>query len=111
MTAAVRQTVKVYTANFEGCTSRAGFIFRLARAFSIDVARVIKGEVWRALCERIYVLGAGNSPVRVRLVGLDDAYSALPRECESLLRILRTAENSSDTFSAEAMVGDRTWKI
>ena len=111
MTAAVRQTVKVYTANFEGCTSRTGFVFRLARAFSIDVARVIKGEVWRALCERIASLGAGNCPVRVRLVGLDDAYPTLSRECESLLRILRTAENSSDTFSAEAIVGERAWKI
>ena len=111
MTAAVKQTVKVYTANFEGCTSRAGFVFRLARAFSIDAARVMKGEVWRALCERITALGAGKYPVRVRLVGLDDAYPSLPCECESLLRILRTAENSSDTFSAEAMVGDRTWRI
>ncbi len=111
MTAAVRQTVKVYTANFEGCTSRAGFIFRLARAISIDAARVIKGEVWRALCERIASLGAGNSPVRVRLVGLEDAYPSLTHECESLLRILRTAQSNCDTFSAEAMVGDRSWKI
>ncbi len=111
MTAAVRQTVKVYTANFEGCTSRIGFVFRLARAFSIDAARVLKGEVWRALCERIAALGAGNYPVRVRLVGLDDAYPTLPFECESLLRILRAAESRSDTFSAEAMVGDRKWKI
>ena len=111
MTAAMTQTVKVYIANFEGCTSRKSFILRLARAFSIDAARVLKGEVWRALCERVASLGAGHYPVRVRVIGLDDAYPTLSRECEALLRILRAAQDRNDSFRAEALVGDRKWKI
>lgn len=111
MTAAMTQTVKVYIANFEGCTNRTSFILRLARAFSIDAGRVLKGEVWRALCERVSSLRSGNYPVRVRVVGLDDAYPTLPRECESLLRILRAAQDNDGTFRAEAVVGERKWKI
>lgn len=111
MTAAMKQTVRVYIANFEGCTGRASFLLRLARAFSIDAARIVKGEVWRALCERIATLGASDIPVRVRVVGLDDAYPALSRECEALLRILRAAGERNECFRAEAVIGDMKWKI
>ena len=111
MTAAVKQTVKVYIANFEGCTNRTSFILRLARAFSIDAAKVLKGQVWHAFCERIASLGAGAYPVHVRVVGLDDAYRSLPMECESLLRILRAAQEGSTAIRADAIVGDRKWRI
>lgn len=111
MTAAMKQTVRVYIADFEGCTTHSGFILRLARAFSIDAARVLKGEVWRALCERVASLAAGDYPVRVRVKGLDDAYPTLSRECESLIRILRAAASKNEAFRAEAMIGDMKWKI
>lgn len=111
MTAAVNQTVKVYIANFEGCTTRAGFILRLARAFSIDMKRILKGEVWRALCERVGALASDEYPVRVRVMGLDEAYPNLSKECESLIRILRAAQNRNSTFRAEAVVGNMKWKV
>lgn len=111
MTAAMRQTVKVYIANFEGCTGRASFIMRLARAFSIDPSRILKGELWRALCERIAAIGAGDIPVRVRVMGLDDAYPSLSRECETLIRILRAAAEKNECFRADAVIGDMKWKI
>ena len=111
MTAAMNQTVKVYIANFEGCTTRAGFILRLARAFSIDMKRILKGEVWRALCERVGSLATGEYPVRVRVMGLDEAYPNLSSECESLIRILRAAQQRNSTFRAEAVVGNMKWKV
>ena len=111
MTAAMKQTVRVYIANFEGCNTRAGFIFRLARAFSIDMTRVLKGDIWRALCERVAALAMGDYPVHVRVVGLDDAYEKLSGECESFLRILRAAQSKSEAFRADAVVGNIKWKI
>ncbi len=111
MTAAMNQTVKVYIADFEGCTTRAGFIYRLARAFSIDAKRILKGELWRALCERVGALATGEYPVRVRVMGLDDAYPTLSKECESLIRILRAAQQRNTTFRAEAIVGNMKWKV
>ena len=111
MTAAMKQTVRVYIANFEGCTTRAGFILRMARAFSIDLSRVLKGEVWSALCERVAALAMGNYPVRVKVVGLDEAYPSLSKECESLIRILRAAQSRNEAFRAEAVVGNMKWKI
>ncbi len=107
----MKQTVRVYIANFEGCTGRASFLMRLARAFSIDAVRILKGEMWRALCERIALLGSSGIPVRVRVVGLDDAYPSLSRECEALLRILRAAGENNQAFRAEAVIGDMKWKI
>lgn len=107
----MNQTVRVYIANFEGCNGRASFLMRLARAFSIDTARIIKGEVWRALCERIAGLGASQIPVRVRVVGLDEAYPSLRRECDTLLRILRAAGEMNEGFRAEAVIGHMKWKI
>lgn len=111
MTAAMKQTVRVYIANFEGCNTRAGFVFRLARAFSIDMTRVLKGDIWRALCERIALLAMGDYPVHVRVVGLDDVYEKLSGECESLIRILRAASDKGESFHADAMVGNMKWKI
>ena len=111
MTAAMRQTVKVYIADFEGCTGRVSFIMRLARAFKIDTSRIVKGEVWKALCERISTVCASGFPVSVRVVGLDDAYTSLPRECETLIRILRAAKDANECFRAEAVIGDLKWKI
>lgn len=111
MTAAMNQTVKVYIADFEGCTTRAGFILRLAKAFSIDMKRIIKGEVWSALCERVGSLTLGEYPVRVRVMGLDEAYPNLSKECESLIRILRAAQQRNGAFKAEAIVGNMKWKV
>ena len=111
MTAAMKQTVRVYIANFEGCSTRAGFIFKLARAFSIDMARVLKGEIWSALCEKVALLAMGDYPVHVRVVGLDNAYEKLSNECESLIRILRAASDKSEVFHADAVVGNMKWKI
>ncbi len=105
------QTVKVYIADFEGCKGKVSFLLRLARAFKIDAARVAKGEVWKALCERITSVCATGLPVSVRVVGLDDAYAALPRECETLIRILRAAKEANDGFKADAVIGQMKWNI
>ncbi len=105
------QTVKVYIADFEGCTGKVSFLLRLARAFKIDTARVVKGEVWKALCERITSVCATGFPVSVRVVGLDDAYANLPKECETLIRILRAAKEANDCFRADAVIGQLKWKI
>ena len=111
MTAAMKQSLRVYIVNFEGCTTKMGFLMRLARAFKLDAARIVKGEVWKAFCERLSSLTASDIPVCVRLVGLDDAYTSVPKECEALLRLLRAACSNCGAFRAEAMIGNMKWKV
>ena len=111
MTAAMKQTVKVYTVKFEGCTTKFGFLMRLARAFGIDAAKLIKGQVWQAFCEKVNSLASAEMPICVRLFGLDEAYESVPTECEALLRLLRAANSRCGAFRAEAMVGNMKWKV
>lgn len=105
------QTVKVYIARFDGCTTRAGFFVRLARAFSLDAACVISGGFWQAVCERVSALSQHPSPVVVRLHGLDAAFAHVPKECEQLIRVLRAASAASEHFCAEAIIGEMKWRI
>jgi len=107
----MKQSLRVYIVNFEGCTTRMGFLMRLARAFKIDTLRVLKGEVWQAFCERISSLGDSDIPVCVRLIGLDEAYTELSRDCDALLRILRAAGSRNTGFRSEAVVGNMKWKV
>ena len=111
MTAAMNQTVRVYTVKFDGCNTKFGFLMRLARAFGIDAAKIIKGQVWQAFCEEVNSLAASEMPVCVRLVGLDEAYANVPLECDALLRLLRAANSRCGAFRAEAMVGNMKWKV
>ena len=111
MTAAIRQTLKVYIVDFAGVTTRVGFFMKLVKAFGIDVSNVLKGTVWKAFCGRLDLFSAWGVPVCVRVVGLDDAYSALPGECETLIRILRVAKEQNSCFKADAVIGDMKWKI
>ncbi len=105
------QTAKVYIADFEGCTGRVSFFLRLARSFRIDTSRVLKGEVWKGLCERISSICAMGTPVSVRVVGLDDVYANLPHECEILIRILRAAKEANNCLKADAVIGQMSWNI
>jgi len=111
MTAAICQTVRIYTVKFEGCTTKLGFLMRLARAFGIEAAKLVKGQVWQAFCEEISSLAADELPVCVRLTGIDEAYESLPAECEALLGKLRWANNKCSAFRAEAYVGNMRWKV
>ena len=84
---------------------------RLARAFGIDAAKIVKGQVWQAFCEEISDLAANEIPACVRLVGIDEAYTNLPAECEARLGKLRSANNICSAFRAEAYVGNMRWKV
>ena len=111
MTAAINQTLTVYNVNFEGCCTKLGFLMRLARAFRLDTARVVKGQAWQAFRESIAALCADGAPVCVRISGLDDAYTELPVECDALLNLLRGASQRTDSFRAEAYVGKMKWNV
>lgn len=111
MTAAFNQTLKVYIVDFAGVSTRVGFFMKLTKAFGIDVANVLKGTVWSAFCGRLDRFSSWGVPVCVRVMGLDDAYTQLPKECETLIRILRTAKQQNSCFRADAVIGDMKWKI
>ena len=111
MTAATTQTLKVYIVDFAGVNSRVGFFMKLVISFGIDTAAVLKGKVWSAFCRRLSIFASWGVPVCVRVVGLDDAYTSVPKECETLLRVLRAAKESNKCFKADAVIGDMKWKI
>ena len=111
MTAAINRTLTVYNVNFEGCCTKLGFLMRLARAFRLDAAKVVKGQVWQAFRENVSALCADGAPVCVRISGLDEAYTELPRECDTLLNILRSAGQRTGSFRAEAFVGNMKWNV
>lgn len=111
MTAATRQTLKVYIVDFAGVNTRVGFFMKLVKSFGIDAANVLKGKVWSAFCARLDMFSAWGVPVCVRVVGLDDAYTAIPKECETLIRILRAAKEANKCFRADVVIGDMKWKI
>ncbi len=111
MTAAIKESFELYITDFSKCKSRRDFILRLTKTFSLDKGRVFKGDFWRALCERISAISDSSYKSHIRLVGLCDPYSSLPIECETLIRLIRNASESSSSLCAEAVIGDMKWKI
>ncbi|MBQ8510618.1 MAG: hypothetical protein IJ493_11995 [Clostridia bacterium] len=111
MTAAQRQTVKVYIADFRKCTTRTGFYRQLSRAFGVSLPVGGSTSLWKAFCQRIAVISAYQIPVRVRLVGLENIYSHCREDVDALVRVLRAAGERSEALRCEAIVGDAKWPI
>ena len=111
MTAIQKQTVKVYLINFEGCTTRAGFWARIARAFGLGASIIFDGQGWTTLCARMAKLTKCGYSVRIQIRGLEALHPILPNESQNLLRILRAASDHADDLRAEAIIGNAKWKI
>lgn len=113
MTALERQTVRVFIADFSKCGTKAGFFRLMVLAFGLKLSALPTGEsvFWSALCKRLAAVSKGFVPVRVRLSGLENIYSFYPKGVETLLRILRAAEEESPLFRAEVRIGDALWNV
>ncbi len=112
MTAVQRQTVKVYIVDFRGCRTRLSFYRKLAQVFGVSLPLVRAGrEFWESLCRQLASLARTPNPIRIRLIGIENARSIEAGEIECLLRILRAASARAEDFRAEAIVGDAKWPI
>lgn len=111
MTALVTQPTKTYTADFTGCSTRAGFLLILARAFSVGKLHIFEGGLWKGVCQRISLLAVGNARVNVRITGLEDAYTKLGKDCDRLINLLRLAKSKNSAFHTEVIIGERGWSI
>ncbi len=97
--------------NFNGCSTRTGFFARLARCFGLSAAVTFNGHAWKAFCERLSLLTRGEYSVRIRLYGMEQIYNVLPKECETMLRILRAAGKHGIDLRSEAVIGNAKWQI
>lgn len=111
MTVAMTQPIKTYTADFRGCNSRTGFLLILARAFSVGALNILGGGLWSGICQRILLLAVSDSRVNVKILGLDDVYGNLPRDCERLINLLKKAKSKNGVFNTEVIIGKRGWEI
>ena len=119
MTAAQRQTIRVYIGDFTKCATRHTFYRAAARAFglgnlSLPASSLVplpinRREFFTSLCRRFTAVANGYLPVRVRLIGLENIYVSCPEEVTTLIRILRALEEKFPNFRAEIRIGNAVW--
>ncbi len=121
MTAAQRQTVKVYIADFSRVGTKAGFYRRLTAAFGLKASALPVGlgherlvheqAFWQELCRRVAHIASTQLPVRIRIIGAENVYVQCRVEMDRLLRILRAAEENAQDLRADVKLGNAIWKI
>ncbi|MCI8387985.1 MAG: hypothetical protein HFE63_05910 [Clostridiales bacterium] len=114
MTATTRtwgQTMRVYIADFTKCNTKIGFFRVLILSFGLKMTLLASGStnIWRGLCEQIAAVTSGFVPVRVRISGLENVYSFYPAGVDTLLRILRAAEEERPLLRTDVRIGDAIW--
>ena len=113
MTAAEKQTVRVYIGDFSKCGSRTAFYRTAIRTFGMKntVLPINRKEFFTELCRRLSAVSSGFIPVRIRLSGLESAYVSCPDEVTTLIRILRAIEENSPLLRTEIRIGNAIWNV
>ena len=115
MTAIMVPQKRQYSADFKGCGSERSFRLRVTHALGLKLSLITaatdRKAFWHALCDWVTKGIVAKQNVHVRLTGIEELYDVCPESADTLFSILREAKKSSHTFSADAVIGRRNWKI